>query len=226
MSMENKRKESNKEITEKSKQLQKGLFFVRKSKRGEKSSTKKYIECKIFFRGGRKMAYKKNTIHKQENDALHQKEAQTAAVDNKSLPGKRGGQAKEYLGTIRIMDSMIANKVAERDHFREMLQSISCDAFSERVQTSPTNRLERGIIRLEEMDEEIDSLMNRYMDQSAVVIKQIYDLGHADYSNLLHKRYIQNLSLRNIAKEMHVSYEWARHLHGNALVEFERKYLA
>lgn len=171
------------------------------------------------------MAYKKNTIHKQENDALHQKEAQTAAVDNKSLQGKRGGQAKEYLGTIRIMDSMIANKVAERDHFREMLQSISCDTFSERVQTSPTNRLERGIIRLEEMDEEIDSLMNRYMDQSAVVIKQIYDLGHADYSNLLHKRYIQNLSLRNIAKEMHVSYEWARHLHGNALVEFERRYL-
>ena len=64
------------------------------------------------------MAYKKNTIHKQENDALHQKEAQTAAVDNKSLPGKRGGQAKEYLGTIRIMDSMIANKSNERDHFR------------------------------------------------------------------------------------------------------------
>lgn len=46
MSMENKRKESNKEITEKSKQLQKGLFFVRKSKRGEKSSQKKYIEKK------------------------------------------------------------------------------------------------------------------------------------------------------------------------------------
>ena len=172
------------------------------------------------------MAYKKNMTEGQNDITIDPQEGQMAAVGQENRMNRKGMQAKEYLGIVRIMDSMIANKVAERDHFREMLQSISCDAFSERVQTSPTNRLERGIIRLEEMDEEIDSLMNRYMDQSAVVIKQIYDLGHADYSNLLHKRYIQNLSLRNIAKEMHISYEWARHLHGNALVEFERKYLA
>ena len=137
--------------------------------------------------------------------------------------------AKEYLLGLRRLDVRINQKISHLDYLRGMVESISgIDYEQERVRASmgtsgdgPFVRRIHDIIELEaEVNRDIEALAERHR----VIVAQILGLGNQTYSTLLHKRYVEHKSIRQIAAEMHYTYQYTRELHRRALGKFEKTY--
>lgn len=133
---------------------------------------------------------------------------------------------KEYLSQIRRLDVLIEQKIKERDELKKY--DISGVEFgAERVQTSPTGEgpQVRTVERLIEYETEINRMIDDFYDLKRRLIGQIQAIPRTEYVQLLYKRYVEYKRLEEIAVEMNYSFEWVRHIHGNALVEFGKRFL-
>lgn len=52
---------------------------------------------------------------------------------------------------------------------------------------------------------------------------EIHNVNNADFIKLLYKKYVECENLWSIAKNMGYSYDRIRHMHGEALKEFDKK---
>jgi DNA-directed RNA polymerase specialized sigma subunit len=68
-----------------------------------------------------------------------------------------------------------------------------------------------------DMEEEIDSLIDELIDTKKNVIQTIERLDSPTEYNILHMRYIQYLSLQEIADHYNRDYGWVTTTHGRAL---------
>lgn len=134
-------------------------------------------------------------------------------------------KTKQYLEQIRDLNDYAANKIAEYNQVREMIYSLSGNSYEEKVQTSTENSMENSMIKLLSAEEDAKEAMNNYLERAADIIKQIENIGNAKYYNILHKKYVQCMSLKQIARDMNYTYNYVRELHGQALLCFEQKYL-
>lgn len=135
--------------------------------------------------------------------------------------------AKEYLKQLHKADVIINQRIQEKDDLRMMSTSIgSFDYSKERVQTSPSGsaQYERIINKMLDLDNEINHLIDDYVDLKHTIIGQIQGLHDVKCIEILHKRYVENKRLEVIAVEMNFTYQYTRELHGHALQEFERTY--
>lgn len=76
------------------------------------------------------------------------------------------------------------------------------------------------INRLVDEERELHDARNRLFDLKKRIIGQIEAVQDGRHRQLLLLRYINGHSLRRIGFEMHMSEDWVKHLHGNALLEF------
>ena len=127
-------------------------------------------------------------------------------------------KAKDYLQQVSKLDRMIQNKLIERCQWKSIaLSTGSCSSEQERVQSSGNkSRMEDAVIRLIEMEEEIDRYIDELIDTKKDVIRTIEKLPVAEY-DVLHKVYIQFKTLDEAAAMMDKSYSWATTVHGRAL---------
>lgn len=135
--------------------------------------------------------------------------------------------AKEYLREIRKMDLAIDQKQDEFDSLIKKRTYVgSMDYSTERVQTSPDGSgFTRIADRLADMQVEINGEIDRYHDVRHERINQMQQLSKTEYVDILFRRYVQYQSFETISSEMQKSYHRICHLHGEALKEFENKFL-
>ena len=137
-------------------------------------------------------------------------------------------KAKEYLRHLQRLDTMINQKIKELNDLRMISQSTGgMDYSKERVQSSPTGDAPfvQSVLRIAELEKEINAEIDRFVDEKHTVINQIQALQNPRYIDILYKRYIEYKSLEQICVEMKFSYDHIRHLHGDALKEFGEKFL-
>ena len=125
--------------------------------------------------------------------------------------------AKDFLLQIKKLDKLIENKLAEVARWREIANNTSVNMSSERVQSSGNHDMVANAIcaylDLErEIDQNIDELVNTKKDIISV-IEQL----HAIEYDILHKIYVQDLTLQDVASLYDMSYNWATTTHGRAL---------
>lgn len=133
--------------------------------------------------------------------------------------------AKQYLQQISRLERMINNKLSEIAQLKELSISISAARNEERVQTTPNfDKIGSAICRIEKAEEEIDRLVDEYVDKKNLIISQIDGIGNETYYEILFARYIEKKTFEKIADEMTYSFRNVTRLHGRALQEFERKY--
>lgn len=133
--------------------------------------------------------------------------------------------AKEYLTALKKLDIRIKQK---KEHAEELRQAVtgteSFDYSKLRVQASLTeDKLGDSVIKIMELEYEIQQLIIDMHEQKNRIINEIHDLDNADYIRLLYMRYVEYLSLEEIAVKMCFSYDRIRHMHGYALQEFQKK---
>lgn len=132
---------------------------------------------------------------------------------------------KEYLNQISKLNRMINHKISELSELKELSYSISAVTNEERVQTTPNfDKIGSAYVKIEEMEERINALIDEYVDKKYCIVNQIENIEDETLCELLFSKYIEKKSFEKIADEIGYSFRNTTRLHGKALQEFEKKY--
>ena len=132
---------------------------------------------------------------------------------------------KENLRQLRTAEIKIEQKEEELERLKSSLESISTGTDSERVQTTPRDKVSEDVPQMVDLKREIESDIKALLILKNKIINEIQSMDNPVYINILYKRYVQYKSLEEIAVEMSYSYTRLRHLHGRALQGFKKKYI-
>lgn len=132
---------------------------------------------------------------------------------------------KSYLLQIEVLQTKIEQKKQRAKDYRELaLTSGGVDYSKERVQTSNLGgQIENPVIRYIALEQEISEDVLKLQQIKDKITGEIHNVNNADFIKLLYKKYVECESLWSIAKNMGYSYDRIRHMHGEALKEFDKK---
>lgn len=133
-------------------------------------------------------------------------------------------KAKEYLQQLQRLDTMINQKIKELGDLRLMSQSGGgIDYSKERVQSSPSGDAPfvKPVLRMIELEQEINAEIDRFVDEKHEIINQIQALQNPKHIDILYKHYVEFKRLEIVAVEMNFTYQYIVELHGTALKEFQ-----
>lgn len=138
--------------------------------------------------------------------------------------------AKEYLNRLRKLKRQMNNRIEQCKNIRENLTFLQgIDYSKDRVQTSAKDQLAETMAKLLDMEEEARGLIDEYNKLYNEGIDRINSLSRREYIEILTLRYLEEdtekRKFESIACAIHYSYVRTCHMHGEALQEFERKFL-
>ena len=131
---------------------------------------------------------------------------------------RKKSDAQIFLEQVEKLDKRIRNKLIEKQQWKDIALGITASTEGERVQSSGSqSKMADAIIKCVDMEAEIDSLIDELVDTKKEVIQVIESLDNAVEYDVLHRRYIQNQDLQEIADHYGYEYGWATTTHGRAL---------
>lgn len=131
-------------------------------------------------------------------------------------------KAIDYLKQIEKLDTLIQNKLAEKARWKDVALGITTTTDGERVQSSGSQqKMADAINRCIDIEREIDLFVDTLVDLKKEIIRTIEQLNPTEY-DVLHKRYIQNMTFDEIAEAKRKSKSWATTVHGRALQSVQR----
>lgn len=126
-------------------------------------------------------------------------------------------KAKNYLQQVQKIDTIIKNKMIEKEQWKAMAESITAASDGERVQASGSQqKMADAVIRYVEIEAEIDEYINLLLETKRDVVSVIERLPAIEY-DVLHKIYIQYKEMYEVAAECQKTYSWVTTIHGRAL---------
>jgi septation ring formation regulator EzrA len=127
-------------------------------------------------------------------------------------------KAQDFLRQVRKLDLQITNKLIEKQQWRDIALGITANMDGERVQSSGgKSKMADAVNKCVDIEAEIDNLVDRLIDVKKEVIQAIEQLDSPTEYDVLHRRYIQFLSLQEVADHYRKDYGWATTTHGRAL---------
>ena len=127
-------------------------------------------------------------------------------------------EAQIFLEQPEKLDIQIRNKLIEKQQWHDIALGITANMDGECVQsTGSKNKMADAINKCVDMEAEIDRLIDKLIDAKKEVIQTIEKLDSPTEYNILHMRYIQYLSLQEIADHYNRDYGWVTTTHGRAL---------
>lgn len=123
-------------------------------------------------------------------------------------------KAKEYLQQVKKIDKLIENKLIEKEQWFAIATGTTASSEDgDRVQSSGSQqKMADAVCKMVEIQEEINNLIDMYIDTKQGVIKTIEQLP-ADEYDVLHKIYIQGKNMRQTAAACEKSYDWVKIIH-------------
>lgn len=132
------------------------------------------------------------------------------------MKAKKMHPAKKYLLQIEKYDLMLENKRAERERWEAIATSTTAK-LTERVQTSSTcDKITNAVMKILKIQEEIDAYIIELNNKRHEIINVIEQLDAKEY-DLLHKVYVQHLTLKQYQYLKRISYSSVTSIHGRAL---------
>lgn len=147
-------------------------------------------------------------------------------------------KAQAFLEQLETLDTIIGNKLAEREHWRSIALGITGSTEGERVQSSGSQqKMADAIDRYVDIGKEIDETIDRLTDKKLEVIRLLDKLAFVNrrHYDILHKMYVGHvvtkpdgtfatirMDFTDYANLYGKSYSWATTVHGRALQNFQR----
>ena len=132
---------------------------------------------------------------------------------------------KQYLNQIDRINRMINNKLAEIYQLKTMVCSISVSANEDKVQSSSDkDKLGSAVAKIVDLENEINKAIDIYVDKKERIVSQIDSVKDIMEYQVLFSRYIEHKTFEQIAEDNDYSVRQILRIHGNALVEFEKKF--
>lgn len=131
-------------------------------------------------------------------------------------------RAKDFLKQLPKLNKMIENKMAEKEQWKSIALGTTSFSTSERVQSTPNQqKMSDAVVRCLDIEAEIDQCIDALVDTKKDVISVIEQLEATEY-DVLHKVYVQNITLDIVADKYERSYSWATTIHGQALKNVQK----
>ena len=132
---------------------------------------------------------------------------------------------KQYLNQIDRINRMINNKLAEVYQLKTMVCSISVSVNEDKVQSSSDkDKLGSAVAKIVDLENEINKAIDIYVDKKERIVSQIDSIKDIMEYQVLFSRYIEYKTFEQIAEDNDYSVRQILRIHGNALVEFEKKF--
>lgn len=107
---------------------------------------------------------------------------------------------EEYLGMIEKLNLLINNKILEKEELFTIATKTTQDNDGMPHATGTSDKVGNGTVKLLEKEAEIDRVIDLFFDLKTEIIGQIQKLP-ADEYDVLHKSFVQGISLVDIADE-------------------------
>lgn len=132
---------------------------------------------------------------------------------------KKKSEAQVFLERVETIEVIIENKLMEQRQWRELAECITANMDGERVQTSKTTQstMANAVLNCVALEEEIAEAVERLIAEKRNVTQTIEKLYSPMEYRILHMRYIQHISLVDIADKLDRDYTWVTTTHGRAL---------
>ena len=125
--------------------------------------------------------------------------------------------ARSYLEQVQKIDKMIENKMIEKEQWETIATGTAGQAAGERVQTSVNrSKMSDAVIKAIGIEKDIERLTKKRRQ----IMDVIERLPAAEY-DLVHKVYVQGLSVFEVAEEYGKSYQWGTKVHRSALMNVQ-----
>jgi len=132
---------------------------------------------------------------------------------------KKKSDAQTFLERVEMIDTLVENKLIEQRQWKDLALSITANMDGERVKSSSTttSKMEDAVIRCIMIEEEIAAAVERLIAEKKAIVGLIEKLDNPTEYRILHLRYIQYISLTDIATKLNKDYTTVTTTHGRAL---------
>ena len=133
-------------------------------------------------------------------------------------------KAKEFLRQYQKLNSIIENKLIEREQWKAVAYSITPggNKSPDKVQAAGNpQKMADAVNRYVDLEKEIDGYIDSLIDRKAEILSVIEQLDTPEY-NILHMHYIQDVALFEISSKMGRSYTWVKAKHNRGLDNVEK----
>lgn len=137
---------------------------------------------------------------------------------------EKKSKAQVFLERVEMFDAIVENKLIEQLQWRELAENITANMEGERVQTSmtTTSKMADAVINCVMIEEEIAVAVEKLIAEKRKVTQTLEKLDSPIEYRLLHMRYIQHISLVDIADRLDQEYTWVTTTHGRALKNVQK----
>ena len=134
-------------------------------------------------------------------------------MDNKKT------EAQAFLARVEMVDALVENKLIEQRQWKDLALSITANMDGEKVKSSSTttSKMEDAVIKCIMVEEEIAAAVEKLIAEKKKVVQVIEKLYSPTEYRILHMRYIQYISLADIADKLGREYTWVTTVHGRAV---------
>ena len=132
---------------------------------------------------------------------------------------EKKSKAQRFLERVEMIETIIENKLTEQRRWKELALSISANMDGEKIPSSSksTSKMADAVIKCIAMEDEIAEAVDKLIAEKKKVTKVLESLYSPMEYRILHMRYIQHISLTDIAEELNKEYTWVTTTHGRAL---------
>lgn len=131
---------------------------------------------------------------------------------------------KEELRELRHLDILINTKQSQIDDLRAKVRYLQATDYGrDRVQTSNKNTIEDLILKICDLEIEIEKDIDLLIDKKKNAILEINSINDLRYRTILELRYLKSKKWEEIAVETGYEYSWVLRLHGEALKKLATK---
>jgi DNA-directed RNA polymerase specialized sigma24 family protein len=132
---------------------------------------------------------------------------------------KRENEAQAFLLRVEMIDALVENKLIEQRQWKDLAMSITANMDGERVKTSSasTSKMNDAVIKCIMVEEEVADAVEKLIAEKKKVVQTIEKLYSPMEYRILHMRYIQYISLADIAEKLKREYTWVTTTHGRAV---------
>ena len=137
---------------------------------------------------------------------------------------KKKSEVQIFLERVEKIETIIENKLIEQRQWRELAENITANIEGERVQSSSTitSKMANAVLNCVVLEDEIAEAVDKLIAEKQKVTQTIEKLYSPTEYKILHMRYIQHISLADIADRLDKEYTWVTTTHGRALKSVEK----
>lgn len=131
--------------------------------------------------------------------------------------------AKTYLNQIRLAEIKITDGLEEMAQLKALATKVTSAMDGEVVSGSKNpDKMTDAVHKIIKLQEKINRFVDKYVDIKTEALELLSQVADPVHYKILHSRYVLYKTWEQIADEIGYTYQWTCHLHGIALLEFEK----